>query len=68
MSVAGPLNTSTGGEILPIRAAHISALAGLPALHHDPFDRMLVAQVAAEGLAFLGSDAQIRRYSIKTVW
>jgi PIN domain nuclease of toxin-antitoxin system len=40
----------------------------LPALHHDPFDRMLVAQAAAEGLAFLGSDAQIRQYSIKTLW
>lgn len=57
-----------GGEILSIRADHISALAGLPDLHRDPFDRMLVAQAAAEGLVFLGGDEQIRRYAIKTLW
>ena len=53
-----------GGEILSIRADHISALAGLPEFHRDPFDRMLVAQAASEGLVFLGGDEQIRRYSI----
>jgi PIN domain nuclease of toxin-antitoxin system len=74
LAIADPVNwwsratSLLGGEILSIRAAHISALAGLPALHHDPFDRMLVAQAAAEGLAFLGSDAQIRQYSIKSLW
>jgi PIN domain nuclease of toxin-antitoxin system len=57
-----------GGDILSIRAAHISAMAGLPDLHKDPFDRMLVAQAVTEGLVFLSSDDQIRRYSLKTLW
>ena len=74
LQVADPVNwwfratSLLGGEILSIRTAHISAFAGLPDLHKDPFDRMLVAQAAAEGLAFVGSDEQIRQYSIRTIW
>ena len=33
-----------------IRMRHIRKLAGLPELHNDPFDRILVAQALAEGL------------------
>jgi PIN domain nuclease of toxin-antitoxin system len=74
LTVADPVNwwsratSLLGGDILSIRAAHISALAGLPDLHKDPFDRMLVAQAATEGLVLLGSDDQIRQYSIRMVW
>ena len=57
-----------GGSILSIRSAHISALAAIPDLHKDPFDRMLIAQAAAEGLTLVTSDEQIRRYSVKTLW
>ena len=37
------------GRVLPIRATHVTALAALPDLHRDPFDRMLIAQSMAEG-------------------
>ena len=57
-----------GGSILSIRAAHISALSALPDLHRDPFDRILLAQAVAEGLALVTSDEQIRRYAVKTIW
>lgn len=57
-----------GGSILSIRSAHISVPAGLPNLHKNPFDRMLIAQAAAEGLTLVTSDEQMRRYSVKTVW
>jgi PIN domain nuclease of toxin-antitoxin system len=33
---------------LAILTAHVRALAGLPDLHKDPFDRILVAQALAE--------------------
>ena len=58
----------TGGDVLSIRASHVSALAGLPTLHKDPFDRMLIAQAAAEGFALITSDEQVQKYSIKTIW
>lgn len=56
------------GTILSIRANHIAALAALPEIHKDPFDRMLLAQAVAEGLVLLTSDSQIRRYPVATLW
>ena len=53
---------------LPIRASHVTALAALPMLHKDPFDRILVAQAVAEGLDFVTNDAHIRAYSVRTIW
>jgi PIN domain nuclease of toxin-antitoxin system len=52
-------------RILPIRATHVTALAALPMLHKDPFDRMLIAQAVAEGLDFLTNDGPIRTYPVR---
>ena len=38
-----------GWQELPIRADHAFAVAHLPPLHRDPFDRLLLAQASAEG-------------------
>jgi len=57
-----------GGDILPLRASHVSALAGLPSIHRDPFDRMLVAQSTTEGLALITSNPHIAQYRTKVVW
>jgi PIN domain nuclease of toxin-antitoxin system len=58
----------TAARVLNIRASHITALAALPMLHKDPFDRILVAQAKAEGLALVTNDASIGAYPIRTVW
>ena len=47
---------------LPILAEHAAAVAGLPYIHRDPFDRMLVAQAIVEGVELLTLDAQLARY------
>lgn len=47
---------------LPIEAAHGLALAQLPPLHRDPFDRLLLAQAEREGLLRITADAQVARY------
>jgi PIN domain nuclease of toxin-antitoxin system len=47
---------------LPIAAAHIARLAALPWVHRDPFDRMLVAQAAVEGLTLLTADSRLKAY------
>lgn len=52
---------------LPITIEHAHALAGLPAVHSDPFDRMLVAQATVERLTIVTRDDNIPRYGIKTV-
>lgn len=53
---------------LAIRTAHIRALAVLPDLHKDPFDRLLVAQALAEGLTLATKDATLARYGAPVVW
>jgi len=40
----------------------------LPDHHRDPFDRMLVCQALAGGLAILTPDAHIAAYPVKTIW
>lgn len=47
---------------LAIDGAHATAVAGLPDLHRDPFDRMLVAQSRVEGIALLTADAKVAEY------
>ena len=57
-----------GRRILPIRASHVTALAALPDLHRDPFDRILIAQAVAEGLPLVTSDGQIAAYPVRVIW
>jgi PIN domain nuclease of toxin-antitoxin system len=58
----------TTARVLNIRATHITALAALPMLHKDTFDRILIAQAKAEGLALVTNDASVREYPIETFW
>jgi PIN domain nuclease of toxin-antitoxin system len=58
----------TASRVLPIRASHVTALAALAMLHKDPFDRILIAQAAAEGLEFVTNDEPIKAYPIRTIW
>lgn len=41
---------------------HAQYLARLPAVHADPFDRMLIAQALAENLPLVSADQDIAKY------
>lgn len=47
---------------LPVTGEHAVAIDGLPPIHKDPFDRILVAQARVEGITLLTSDSTIARY------
>jgi PIN domain nuclease of toxin-antitoxin system len=47
---------------LPVLGDHAVAIAGLPPIHKDPFDRLLIAQASVEGILFLTADRIIARY------
>jgi PIN domain nuclease of toxin-antitoxin system len=49
---------------LALDEATVVQLGGLPALHRDPFDRMLVCQALAHGLTLASSDPFIRQYPV----
>ena len=53
---------------MAIRIGIIRKLAGLPELHKDPFDCMLVAQALAEGFTLATKDAMPARYGAPVVW
>jgi PIN domain nuclease of toxin-antitoxin system len=52
----------TGYIELPITSLHTIALAALPPIHKDPFDRLLVAQSIVEGIVLLTVDSVVARY------
>ncbi len=55
-------------QLLPVSLAHVLAVGGLPSIHRDPFDRMLVAQALAEDAVLLTADPLVWRYPVPTDW
>jgi PIN domain nuclease of toxin-antitoxin system len=51
-----------GFILLPVSGEHAAAVARLPAVHTDPFDRMLVAQAKTEPLLLLTNDSILAGY------
>jgi PIN domain nuclease of toxin-antitoxin system len=51
-----------GYNELPIASEHAVGIDGLPAIHKDPFDRILVSQAAVEGITLLTSDGLVAQY------
>ena len=49
---------------LALEETAVAQLSGLPALHRDPFDRMLVCQAQACGLTLASSDPLVRQYPV----
>ena len=49
---------------LPITLAHAQEAGRLPLHHHDPFDRMLVAQARMEGMTLATADATLGAYDV----
>ncbi len=37
-------------------------------IHHDPFDRMLIAQALHHDLTLVTIDADLRKYPVRTIW
>lgn len=52
-----------GATALPLRPEHISEIYQLEPIHHDPFDRALIAQAIVEELTLVTTDRQIPNYA-----
>jgi PIN domain nuclease of toxin-antitoxin system len=52
-----------GYSELPVVSEHAVAIVGLPAIHKDPFDRILIAQAMIEGITLLTADAIVAQYA-----
>jgi PIN domain nuclease of toxin-antitoxin system len=54
---------AAGYQILAIQAAHTIAVESLPAIHNDPFDRMLIAQALSEPMRLVTHDHTVAGYN-----
>ncbi|HXL09247.1 MAG TPA: type II toxin-antitoxin system VapC family toxin [Candidatus Bathyarchaeia archaeon] len=54
-----------GFRPLPIGFRHAVTVGRLPAVHRDPFDRMLVAQASVEELRLVSHDRVFERYGLR---
>jgi PIN domain nuclease of toxin-antitoxin system len=54
---------SNGFQSLAVGMRHAATLSGLPPIHKDPFDRMLIAQALSEPLRLLTADRLLASYS-----
>lgn len=51
---------------LPVEHEHALAVALLPTLHRDPFDRLLVAQAQLLDVPILTADGALAQYAVRT--
>jgi PIN domain nuclease of toxin-antitoxin system len=56
-----------GIETLPLAEAHVAKLAAIPAIHRDPFDRMLICQALGADLMLATLDPIVRNYPVPTI-
>jgi PIN domain nuclease of toxin-antitoxin system len=52
---------------LPVMLDDATAVADLPDVHRDPFDRLLVAQSIVNGLTLVSADPIFTRYSVDLI-
>lgn len=58
----------SGYKILPIQPEHATLTETLPAIHQDPFDRLLVAQALHEPMHFITHDDLLVGYGDMIMW
>lgn len=55
------------GHAVAVEHSHALAVEGLPPLHRDPFDRLLVAQATVLDLTLVTADPAVAAYPVDTV-
>lgn len=54
--------------LLPILVPHLQQHRRLPLHHHDPFDRLIIAQALVEDFTLISCDAKFPAYGVKLLW
>ena len=59
---------SQGFVELPINIRDGQTAGGLPAIHKDPFDRMLIAQAIAADMVIVSNERLFNAYGVTRLW
>ncbi|MBN8789331.1 MAG: type II toxin-antitoxin system VapC family toxin [Terrimonas sp.] len=57
-----------GFELLPITFEDTLIVSGLPFVHRDPFDRLIIAQAMNNNLIILSKDQHFSSYEATVLW
>ncbi|MBX3257406.1 MAG: type II toxin-antitoxin system VapC family toxin [Chitinophagaceae bacterium] len=57
-----------GFELLPITFEDTLIVSGLPFVHRDPFDRLIIAQAMNNNLTILSKDQHFSSYQVPVLW
>jgi PIN domain nuclease of toxin-antitoxin system len=60
--------TANDLKILSVELHQVYILRQLPLHHHDPFDRLLIAQAKAEQMRLVSADSQFAPYRVDVLW
>ena len=57
-----------GYSVVPVEVSHAAAVEHLPFHHHDPFDRLLIAQALSQRFAVITRDRVFKKYGVDVIW
>lgn len=57
----------SGVDLIVITRPDVEAVAALPLHHHDPFDRLLIAQARERGATFVTADRRAADYAVDVI-
>ena len=57
-----------GFTMLSIERAYLHQLSALADFHRDPFDRLIIATAAVEGMMLITADENFRKYDVPLLW
>lgn len=57
-----------GFQMLPIEWVHAATVQTLPFHHHNPFDRLIIAQALVEKLPLVSGDRKFLKYGVSVIW
>ncbi len=55
-------------QVMGLDLKYVARLAGLPAHHADPFDRLIIAQALVDDCEIITSDGRFGSYGVNVVW
>ncbi len=67
-SYAHGVQEKLGFELLHIELSHLEQLEALDFHHHDPFDRLIIAQAIQRNAICISRDQQWHNYPVQVEW
>ena len=54
--------------IVQMKNSYLQELIGMPQIHKDPFDRLLIATAKIEKMILITTDENIHKYEVEWLW